>query len=287
MLALSYVVLRFLHFGALMLTTGAAASVICLTYGQFAKVMQGRLLRFGRPVIGMSALAATLMLFIQGGLMGQGWPDTINPAIWRAVVGTHFGQIWIWQILLAWISVVISIISLRYLSLLLLWIGIVQIILLADIGHSGAHGGILVLTDILHLLAATWWIGGLLPLLIGMQMANKPRWRRAAVHAMLRFSQYGHLAVVMVIIAGIANAVLIAGWPPAWGSGYVQLLLFKCGLVALMVFIALVNRYWLVPRFSKCADMAHRYFIRMTILEFALGMGAIACVSLFATWQPF
>ncbi|MBE8178496.1 CopD family protein, partial [Leptospira borgpetersenii serovar Ballum] len=69
-------------------------------------------------------------------------------------------------------------------------------------------------------------------------------------------------------------------------SGYVRLLALKIALVAGMVAIALINRYVLVPKFSRQAT-AQRRFILMTKLEVALGALVLLSVSLFATWEPF
>jgi putative copper resistance protein D len=67
----------------------------------------------------------------------------------------------------------------------------------------------------------------------------------------------------------------------------VRFLLFKCALVALMVVIALANRYFLVPRFRPETGRAQQIFIRMTQAEVVLGALVLATVSLFATWEPF
>ena len=72
-----------------------------------------------------------------------------------------------------------------------------------------------------------------------------------------------------------------------WHSGWGRMLLLKCALVAMMVVIALVNRYVLVPRFRSGDGREQRYFIRMTQTEVVLGALVLAAVSLFATWEPF
>ena len=90
-----------------------------------------------------------------------------------------------------------------------------------------------------------------------------------------------------VLLTGVVNALMILGLQIPWQAGYVQLLLFKCALVALMVVIALANRYFLVPRFRPESGRAQQIFIRMTQAEVVLGALVLATVSLFATWEPF
>lgn len=75
---------------------------------------------------------------------------------------------------------------------------------------------------------------------------------------MMRFSRVGHYAVAGVLLTGTINSLLILGVHIPWQAGYVQLLLFKCALVALMVAIALANRYFLVPRFRPDSGRAQQ-----------------------------
>lgn len=55
----------------------------------------------------------------------------------------------------------------------------------------------------------------------------------------------------------------------------------------LMVAIALVNRYVLVPRMRQDNRGMTLYFIWMTKLEWGIGAVVLAIVSLFATLEPF
>ena len=52
------------------------------------------------------------------------------------------------------------------------------------------------------------------------------------------------------MLTGAINGLFILGITVPGTRATMQLLLFKCALVALMVVIALVNRYFLVPRFG-------------------------------------
>ena len=103
---------------------------------------------------------------------------------------------------------------------------------------------------------------------------------------MMRFSRVGHYAVAGVLLTGIINTLFIVGINVPWHAPYVQLLLFKCALVMMMVAIALANRYFLVPRFRPEAGREQQIFIRMTQAEVVLGALVLAAVSLFATGNP-
>ena len=86
--------------------------------------------------------------------------------------------------------------------------------------------------------------------------------------------------------SGIANTVLIldisAAEPP---SLYEGLLAAKIALVALMIGLALTNRYWLVPRL-RVQPNATGALIRNSAAELALGVVVIALVSLFGLLDP-
>lgn len=230
------------------------------------------------------------MFAAQGGLMSDGWEDTVNPDVWQAVITTQFGGVWLWQMIFALVTVSVVWLDTGKGGRLLLLLAMAQFVLLAGVGHAamreGVTGVLQRLNHAIHLLCAAGWAGGLLPLVFCMRLAQG-RWRAAAIYTMMRFSRYGHYAVAGVVFTGIANALLIMGVSLPWHSQYGQLLLFKCALVAMMVAIALANRYVLVPRFHSRFGREQRLFIRMTQAEVVLGAIVLATVSLFATQEPF
>lgn len=289
MLSGVYVSLRFIHFISLMIAFG------CVLYGAWwAPVTLRRLLmqRFYplmRHLLLASALSAMLMLMAQGGLMGNGWPDVWQPAIWQAVAGTQFGSAWVWQILLALVALVVVWLKPRRPARLLLILLCAQLLLLAGVGHAamneGWQGTLQRTNHAVHLFCVASWFGGLLPFIYCLRLAHG-RWRQAAIYTMMRFSRYGHLAVAGAIASGIVNALFIQGGlisDSPWG----RMLLFKCALVAAMVAIALVNRYVLVPRISASGTRAEQLIVRTTQMEIVLGALALFAVSLFATWEPY
>jgi len=222
--------------------------------------------------------------------MGDGWSDTVNPTIWQAVLGTQFGAVWTWQLVLALATAVVLVVKPRKIQELLLLLCTAQLILLAGVGHAtmqdGFMGAIQRVNHAVHLLSASFWAGGLLPLLVCMWLARKATWRQTAICAMMRFSRYGHLAVAAVIISGIVNSLLIVGWKLPLESTYFRLLLLKTLLVGVMVVVALINRYWLVPQFNRQA-LAQQRFIQLTWAEVILSIAVLLLVSLFATLEPF
>lgn len=101
MLALSYVAFRFIHFVALILLFGNALYSVWFAPSSLQRLMTQRFQRQQNIAALISLMAALLMFGLQSGLMGNGWGDVIRPAVWRSVLGTQFGGVWLWQMVLA------------------------------------------------------------------------------------------------------------------------------------------------------------------------------------------
>ncbi|WHP33531.1 copper homeostasis membrane protein CopD [Trabulsiella odontotermitis] len=289
MLASFWVALRFIHFATLMVAFGGALYSGWWAPARLRPLLSRRFRRIMRAALAVSAVSTALMLMVQGGLMAGGWQDVFRPDVWLAVMGTRFGNLWLWQIILAWLSLVVLLLKpARSMRFLLFLLGF-QLILLAGIGHAAMHAGLPGVAQrfnhAVHLLCASAWFGGLLPFLYCLRL-TQGQWRQLAIDTMMRFSRYGHFAVAGVILTGIINAWLVQGTFIS-DSDYGDMLLAKCALVALMVVIALVNRYVLVPRLSTNGGRAQQWFILTTQAEVVLGALVLLAVSLFATWEPF
>ncbi|WP_312227029.1 copper homeostasis membrane protein CopD [Pseudescherichia sp.] len=287
MLAFCYVGLRFIHFLALMLIFGSAAFAHWLADPAIRATLQRRFRSMQRGALALAFFCALLMFAVQGGMMGNGWHDVWQPDIWQAVSETQFGSVWLWQIIIALATLLLGFMHQQGRVLLLVT---AQLLLLANTGHAAMHDGVMGLfariNYAVHLLCAAAWFGGLLPVLYCMRLVNAHH-RVQAIGSLMRFSRYGHLAVAGVLISGIINALFIQGVALPWQSLYGRLLLVKCALVLLMVAIALINRYVLVPRFRIHEAQSRAVFIRMTQAEVVLGIVVLATVSLFATLEPF
>src|SRR5262249_47479742 len=123
-------------------------------------------------------------------------------------------------------------------------------------GHAAATAGWLGTfhraADGLHLIAASAWLGGLLPLALLLAAARPAEISLAlARDATLRFSTLGLISVGLLIATGIVNGWILAGSVPALiGTDYGRLLLAKVALFLAMVAVAAVNRLRLTPRLA-------------------------------------
>lgn len=283
--------LRALHFIAVMLLTGSACYSALLAPKRYRPLMARRLNPLVKGSAWLAMLSALAMLACQNVLMSGDSANLADVDIWLAVIGTHFGGVWLWEILFSLLAVAGLLLDGRLRQQMLLLAGVLQLACMALIGHAAMRDGwpgvFQQLNHALHLIAAAFWTGGLLPLLLLMREARQIDRRTDAIRTMMRFSRYGHLAVALTLLSGLINSVMIVGWPLTWhDSRYIVLLLCKVLLVALMVLVALINRYWLVPRFRLAGSGTQQKFIRMTQLELLLACGVVGLVSVFATLSP-
>ncbi|WP_428376863.1 CopD family protein [Lichenicoccus sp.] len=156
-----------------------------------------------------------------------------------------------------------------------------NVALQAGHGHAMAMDGgfsLLCAADVLHLLAAGAWIGGLLPLLLVVRFAP------AATGAMAArcFSPMGR-----VCVAALAGSALVQGWvlvgglPALFGRPYGWVVLVKTGLLLLLTGLALLNRYRLAPALRSAAAETGRHRLVSSILV-QTGLGLLAVVA--ASW---
>jgi putative copper resistance protein D len=169
---------------------------------------------------------------------------------------------------------------------------------LVHAGHAAAtpgwRGTFHRAADGLHLIAASAWLGGLLPLALLLAAARRPGLApTVAREATLRFSTLGVISVGTLMATGVVNAWLLSGSVPALvGTDYGRLLLLKVALFLAMVTIAAVNRLRLTPRLAAAAEKAPSEsdalpaLIRNSLIEAAFGLAILAIVGALGTTPP-
>ena len=286
-----WISLRALHFLAVLLLAGSAFYTALLAPRRYRPVLAQRLHRILVTTALLSLISALLMLATQTGLMSGDWRNVSDVETWQAVLATRFGAVWRWELAFALLSTLALLLRGILRQQILLVSGLLQLIALAGVGHAAMRDGLPGLLQqsnhALHLIAAAFWTGGLYPLLLLMREARQIAFRTDAIRCMMRFSRYGHLAVALALLTGGINSYLIAGSPLSWPATFWSaMLVMKVMLVMTMVAIALINRYYLVPRFRVAASQASRHFIRLTQLELLLAVVVVGLVSVFATLSP-
>lgn len=291
-----YILCRFFHFVAVMFVFGLSFSAAILARDKFIPLIQIRL----RPALAISTITVFITTFlwmvVLSGIMGDGWDDAWSFNIWKAVLSTTFGQVWQWQLVLATLALLMLFIHQRYIrNIALLIIAILMLILHALIGHSamftGTEAVIYKVNQVIHLVSAAYWFGGLWPFVVCLQfLRNKDELAdgmiKPIIATMKKFSLFGHIAVFLVIVSGVISAVmLIPGWPVTQlSSEYQSMLWLKIAFVAVMLGLAMINRYVLVPHIRRKNNF--QWLLINSWFELLLGTVVILTVAIFAINSP-
>jgi putative copper export protein/mono/diheme cytochrome c family protein len=156
------------------------------------------------------------------------------------------------------------------------------------LGHAGAIGGNVEITligsEIMHLLAAGAWLGGLLPLFITISILP----HKAAATACRSFTPVGIAATVLLAGTALMQVTeLMGGMPGLFGTGYGHIALLKLALFVVLLTLAALNRLALTERLDGAATDAARRNMRVSIaIEIVLGLAVVITAGLLATHAP-
>ncbi len=282
---------RFAHFMAAMLVFGSSAFLRLYTPVDLRRSLSPEIRRLALAASLVALATGFLWLALEAASMADDWGAAIDPGTIGAVLtGTEFGQAWIAHLALTATLVAAAVFAPRDDWGAIAALAGLTLASLALVGHAAMQTG---LEGILHranhaahLLATGAWLGGLIPFVMCRDAFAANTLRDEAVAAMSRFSFTGHFVVATVLATGIVNIALISGHAPLpLTTPYRALLDVKIGLVAVMILLAVFNRYQLTPRLN--ADASALGALRATsIVEVALGTIVVALVSLFALLDP-
>ena len=166
-------------------------------------------------------------------------------------------------------------------------------------GHAGSDAddwsNLHLTADVLHLVAAAAWLGGLVPLALLLSQALRNEadpWASLASQAVRRFSMLGIVGVGTITATGIVNGWILVGSLKALVvTEYGRLLMLKISLFAIMLVYAAINRFWLTPDLALPSDKeawlkAMRRLMRNSAIEIALGLIIFVIVGVLGTLHP-
>jgi len=215
-------------------------------------------------VVGVLA-SGVLTLGCQAVIVAGGSDAIRDPSMWlRLLTSSRFGTVWLVRHGLFLLLGVLILLRERERSRAdaIAWrlegwaLGAVAMAAMAWAGHAAAVeplGGIALLSDALHLVAAGTWLGALLPLALLLRAASTEAGADARPYAVLairRFSVLAAALMLVIITTGLWNAGAEAGTVPALiGTRYGGLLLVKIALLVAALALAVANRR-LLPALS-------------------------------------
>jgi len=236
--------------------------------------------------LSLTALATALLsfLFVTARMTGN-WHDAFaRQSLDLVATQSFFGQVFLVRIVALAALTILAFAWRKALAMCLL-----AGVALASLGltsHAAANGGgqwlAFAAGDAVHLLCGGFWIGGLIAI------ASMLRRHADNLAPALRiFSLWGTWAVALLVIAGIVNGLAIVPANPArWSYDYMTVLAFKVVLAAIMVSLALANRFRLAPAIGAGSEAAHSEMTWTVTSELALGLIVTLLAAFLGTMSP-
>jgi len=264
--------------------------------------VERRLFRLGRWSLITALLSALFWFWLEVASMSElSLKNALSVTAWGTVLfKTQFGRVWelrLGLIATAFVLVLVALgvgkVKARRALMLVLWlISVILLISLAWISHAaaarahpfGASG------DMLHLCAAGFWIGGLVPLTIFLaRVGGSFSSGETVVRVVRRFSTLSLWCVTVLILSGISNSWLLVGSIHAlFTTPYGRLLLVKLALFAILLAFGVRNRFFVkakLPRTAADPDLLSQLRGRV-VCEICLGVSVVVMVACLGVTPP-
>lgn len=300
---LPVIAIRFALYVDLMVLAGVTAFSL---YALKPEERGTALLPLAKPALLLSLLGLLLsgsgMIALVAAMTGTSLWEIDGSAFREIVTQSAIGSAWVVRMVAVAIALLAALAlgrSPRLARYCLLASAVLAIATLVWTGHAGATegwtGSLHRLSDIVHMLAAAIWIGGIAAFswLLFQPLAHQSDAQiRIAHRALEQFSRVGTLAVALIVLTGIINSLSLMGLPHPYAlfaSRYGQLLLIKLALFAAMLMLAGVNRWRLTPALGAANGNpvpALRGLRQSLVLETSTVLTILAVVAWLGTLEP-
>lgn len=148
----------------------------------------------------------------------------------------------------------------------------------------GARGDVLVASEIIHLLVAGAWAGGLIPLLLSLRTLPTAE----AAPMLRRFGRLGVIAVLAIAASGIIQlGILTRGFAGLIGTPYGTAMATKLALFAAALVLAVLNRSVLTDRLVDPGPSKARRVLDLSVgAEAMLALGIVLAAGWLASLAP-
>ena len=246
---------------------------------------------------------ATWLLYLASRIAQSSVAEVISDGTaWSLLTETQFGFVWQGRLLIAILLFCNRLFGLRVRGLRAFSVqaalAVAFVGMLAWSGHAAGTMGFVGFLhfggDVLHLVTAAAWVGGLVPLLmfVGPRARTQPplvdRFR-----VLRRFSTLAALSVTVLAASGMLNTWFMTNELRNFlGTQYGDLVLVKVALLLVMLGFGAANRYWLTPRLlpthaaTEGDTRAVRLLCVSVSLEIVLGLVVICVVAILGQLPP-
>jgi copper transport protein len=280
---------RALDFALILLVVGGAIALAVVLRSAAAELRS----RLYRILAGLSfglVVAAALCIVLQGAVAGGfGLTEAFRWDTVHSVLQTRFGHAFVWQIGLALVVGAVALMASRSRRLELLPLAALALLLtISAAGHARTSGPWAFLFDVIHIAAASTWVGGLGFMILALLLAGADRWPLAS-RAVPRFSLIAVVSVATLIVAGTLRGYQeVRAFHGLWDTTYGQLLLVKIALVLPLLALGAYNNRFAVPRLKKqiASVVEQRRFLRAAGAELAIMAVIVGVTAVLVTEPP-
>ena len=145
-------------------------------------------------------------------------------------------------------------------------VGVIAPIFASHSASSGSHA-LAVGSLIVHVVALTFWVGGLIAITV---LSATDR-----AIALPRFSSLSLWAVIAVVVSGSANAWARLNFQSAWNSNYARIVILKVLLTSVLIYLGYLNRRHLSGKWQiSLKNLTRLLFIEVSIMLVTILAGA-------------
>jgi copper transport protein len=280
---------RALDFALILLVVGGAIALAVVLRSAAAELRS----QLFRILAGLSfglVVSAALCIVLQGAVAGGfGLTEAFRWDTVHSVLQTRFGHAFVWQIGLALVIGAVALMASRSRSLELLPLAALALLpTISAAGHARTSGPWAFLFDVVHIAAASTWVGGLGFIILALLLAGADRWPLAS-RAVPRFSILAVISVATLIVAGTLRGYQeVRAFHGLWDTTYGQLLLVKIALVLPLLALGAYNNRFAVPRLKKqiASVVEQRRFLRAAGAELAIMAVIVGVTAVLVTEPP-
>ena len=296
------VVIRAVHYAAMAQLAGGVAFAMLVVPARLGncELSPAFLQRFRRLILGSAVLALLSWLLwlvpVAAEMAGISMAAIRGEVLMRVLAATQFGHVWLLRVVLLMlvlallVSLPAPLLHARRRLASTLIIAAITVASLALSGHAAAQTGSAKLTalvsDASHLVAASAWLGALLPFSIALLTTPGISARYVLAR---RFSWLGIVSVALIVASGVWNSsYLVGSWAALFGTDYGRSLLLKLALVACMLMLAAANRR-MTPTLATVdgnAIRAQRRIAHNAAIEATIGAGVFVMVGVLGVSIP-
>jgi copper transport protein len=284
--------MRGLDFALILLVVGGAVA-LALVLRTAAPELRALLYRILAGLAVGLIVAGTLCIVLQGAVAGGfGLSEAFKWDTVDSVLQTRFGKAFLWQLGLAAVLAPGAFLASRSrrgaFDLLILIPAFFLLPTISSAGHARTSGTIALLVDVVHVAAASLWVGGLAFTVLALLLAGGDRWPLAS-RAVPVFSILAVGSVVTLIAAGSVRGYQeVRAFHGLWDTTYGQLLLVKIGLVLPLIALGAYNNRFAVPRLKRqiASALEQRRFLRAAGAELAIMAVIVGVTAVLVTEPP-